>query len=219
MKAGGPLKRYTELKAKTPMNRGKGFTKTTNTPKPKSNPKTAPKPVVDLVKARSGGMCEIGLLCLGAAPATQRAHRMGKGSGGVGKGNTVSNRAANLLDACSEDHYRIDNAEVADAERLGLKVRRGVALPSEVPVFHFRYGWVLLDDEGGLRAAPPMACRPGDLLPVVACTTWELIQQSGAFAEAMDRFGHIQCPGWSAPLEGLFTCGCGSSPFVVLVVA
>lgn len=211
--------RRTPLKAKKPIRHGKGFKPTANPPKKASRPKTASKSVVDLVKARSGGLCEIGLLCFGSSPATERAHRMGKGSGGVGKSNPVANGAANLVDGCHDCHVRIDNAEVADAERLGLKLRHGVARPCEMPVHHYRLGWVLLDDDGGYRAAPAASYAGGALIPVIACTAWELINQDGAFIEAMQRFGHHDCPGWPAPRVGLFQCGCGSQPFYLEEVA
>lgn len=182
--------------------------------------KSLPTPVVDLVKGRDEtGRCEVGQTCAGFALAEETAHRLGRQAGGVGKKNTTKNVASNLLRACARCHDWMDKKEVRKAESLGFKVRDGVARPSEIPVEHVRFEWVLLDDAGSYRPAPAAACIPGELIPVVACTTWELIQQNGAFAEAMDRFGHRQCPGWSAPLEGLFTCGCGSSPFYIEQVA
>ncbi|MFB4280797.1 hypothetical protein ACBJ59_36295 [Nonomuraea sp. MTCD27] len=181
--------------------------------------KSLPKPVLDLVKSRDEtGLCEVGQKCGGFAAAEETAHRLGRQSGGVGKKNTTKNVASNLLRACTVCHDWMDKREVRRAERLGLKVRDGVALPSEIPVLHTRFEWVLLDDAGDFRAAPAASYVAG-LIPVVGCTPWELIQQNGAFSEAMERYKHTQCPGWPAPLEGLFTCGCGSSPFVVQVVA
>lgn len=182
--------------------------------------KALPRSVVDLVKSRDQtGRCEVGQTCGGLAFAEETAHRLGRQSGGVGKKNTTKNAASNLLRACPRCHDWMDKKEVRKAESLGFKVRDGVARPSEIPVEHVRFGWVLLDDEGCYRPAPAEACRPGELLPVIAAGVWELIQQNGVFAEAMDRFGHRQCPGWSAPREGLFTCGCGSSPFYLEQVA
>ncbi|MFI7114023.1 hypothetical protein ACIBK9_47435 [Nonomuraea sp. NPDC050227] len=219
MKPGGPLKRYTELKAKSPMKRGKGFKAAGEAIKRKAGPQTAPKAVIDIVKERSDGACEIGLKCFGCAPATETPHRRGKGSGGVGRKNSTSNVASNLLRGCAACHDLIDDVAPADAARIGLKVLHGVAHPYEIPVRHWRFGWVLLDNEGGYRPAPIEACTPGDLLPVIAVDVWDLIQQNGAFIEAMERFGHLQCPGWSTPRVGLFTCGCGSTPFYLEEVA
>lgn len=210
MKSGKPLQRKTRLVAKTPMPRGNG-PKASAPAKPKARPKTATKPVVDLVKERSGGLCEIGILCLGTAPATERAHRMGKGSGGVGKKNTVSNQAANLVDGCHADHARIDNVEVADAERLGLKLRHTVARPDEMPVhLHNHNGWVLLDNNGGVRRAPEAACVPGALLPVI-----RLDGSQETVKAALKRWGHEECGGWLYVEDGPSECRCGVALFVV----
>ncbi|MFI6594906.1 hypothetical protein ACIBHX_01590 [Nonomuraea sp. NPDC050536] len=211
--------RKSPLTAKKPMNRSNGFKQVLKPWKAKSRPETAPKNAIVYAKNRSKGLCEIGLVCFGSAPATETAHRRGKGSGGVGPKNTTAGTAANLLRGCHACHAHIDNAQVADAERLGLKLRHGVARPSELPVLHYRLGWVLLDDEGGYRAAPAASHAGGVLLPVIACTSWELINQDGAFIEAMERFGHVDCPGWAPPRPGPFLCGCGSTPFYLEEVA
>ncbi|MFI7642431.1 HNH endonuclease [Nonomuraea sp. NPDC049400] len=183
-----------------------------------SRPKAVPKAVKELLKARSGGLCEVGLVCGGKALGVDPAHREGKKSGGTSK--AWSNLASNLLWSCRDCHDFIDQKQPKAAEKLGLKVREGVARPWEIPVLHKRLGWVLLDHEGGYRPAPaashPDGKRP---IPVVAVTVWELIQQNGPFAEVMERYKHLQCPGWSQPLEGLFTCGCGSYPFYLEQVA
>lgn len=185
-------------------------------PKKTAKPKAVPAGAKRILVARSGGSCEVGLACGGAGQAQDPAHREGKKAGGTSK--PWSNSPATLLAACRRCHRLIDDVEVRGAELLGLKMREGVARPWEIPVKHARLGWVLLDDQGGHRPAPEGSYAPGRRpTPVVVCTPWELIQQSGAFAEAMERYGHIQCPGWSAPREGLFSCGCGSSPFVLAV--
>jgi|GEM_PF-4577705 len=216
----------TELKRKAPMPRGAGL-KRGSAPDRKSaakpsRPKAVPAAAKALLKVRSGGACEVGLVCGGRSAGVDPAHREGKKAGGTGK--TWSNLASNLLWSCRPCHDFIDNTQPARAEKLGLKLRAGVARPWEVPVLHERFRWVLLDNEGGVRAAPADAIRESQLrgarpTPVVACTAWELIRQDGAFIDAMDRYGHVQCPGWSAPIEGLFTCGCGSTPFVLMAVA
>lgn len=177
--------------------------------------KGVPDDVKDLLKGRNHGWCEIGVKCAGQSLGVDPAHREGKGSGGTGK--EWSNQASNLLWACRSCHDEIDNGAPRDAERYGFKVRSGVARPWEIPVKHYEHGWVLLDDEGSHRPAPSGAYKGGLLIPVVACTAWDLMVQGGAFIDAMARHKHLQCPGWSPPREGLFTCGCGSAPFYVLV--
>lgn len=185
--------------------------KRTGAKKP-ARPKGVPAAAKRVLLARSVGVCEVGLACGGTGEAQDPAHREGKKTGGTSK--PWSNSPATLLASCRPCHRLIDGIEVRGAEFLGLKIREGVARPWEIPVRHARFGWVLLDDQGGYRPAPEGSYAPGRRpTPVVACTTWDLITQGGAFIEAMERYGHIQCPGWPAPLEGLFTCGCGSAPF------
>lgn len=186
-----------------------------------SRPRTAPASVVDLVKDRSGGFCEIGLLCLGRAQATERAHRMGKGTGGAGsKGRKVSDSASNLLDACRQDHDLIDRASVAESYVHGYKIRHGIALPHEMPVQHFTHGWVLLDDNGGWAPAPTAAIHPTGLVPVVTITARERDYViDGVVAEAMDRFGHRGCGGWTYEPGQVLRCDCGADLFVVEVTS
>lgn len=183
-----------------------------------SRPKGVPADVKRILLTRSGGFCEIGLACGGSGLVQDPAHREGKKAGGTGK--SWSNTPSCLMAACRRCHRLIDGIEVRGAEFLGLKIREGVARPWEVPVKHARFGWVVLDDKGGHRPAPAGSYAPGRRpTPVIAVTAWELIQQNGAFIEAMERYRHLQCPGWSAPREGLFTCGCGSMPFFCQVIA
>ncbi|MEU8278176.1 hypothetical protein ACFYOK_37585 [Microbispora bryophytorum] len=181
-----------------------------------AGPSTA---VVAAVRRRSGGLCEVGLECGGIAPAVERAHRMAKGSGGPGsKGRAASNSASNLLDACRRDHDRIDRAKVTDAYERGQKIRHGVARPYEIPVLHKKYGWVLLDDHGGWRAAPAAAITPGGPLPVVqiSAEVYEL-NAPHELIRALHRYGHLNCGGWSYELGQLLNCACGATPFVVLL--
>lgn len=183
-----------------------------------SKPKGVPEAAKAIIRRRANGLCEVGIVCRGAARGVDPAHREAKGTGGTGK--DWSNLPSNLQWACRTDHDWIDRKQPAKAELFGYKVRSGVARPWEIPVKHARLGWVLLDDDGGHRSAPEGSHADGRRpTPVVACTAWELIQQSGAFAEAMQRYGHIDCPGWSAPRIGPFTCGCGSTPFLVIGVS
>jgi hypothetical protein len=186
----------------------------------RSGAKGFPRAAANLMKARSGDLCEIGLLCMGHAQATESAHRLAKQAGGVGPKNTWSSKAANGLRACSDDHRLVDGANEGEAFRLGYKIRHGVARPVEVPVLHIEFGWVLLDDAGGWRPAPAVSYeRPDGLLPVVGVSKWDLMVPTGAFLDAMERYGHINCPGWSPPREGVFTCGCGAEVFALDVIA
>jgi hypothetical protein len=220
------LARRTPLQQASRLQAGKAIARSAE--RKASRPKTPPKRVVDLVRQRSGGMCEIGLLCMGAALATERAHRMGKGMGGAGsKGRKVSDAPSDLLDACRRDHDLIDRASVAESYAHGYKIRHGVVLPREVPVLHFACGWVLLDDQGGGRPAPEAAWdrkRTGHLLPVVAVGwSWDaedrrLYVDEGPVLEAMQRFGHLGCGQWSWSAGGPLECACGAVPFVVEVV-
>lgn len=177
-----------------------------------------PDEVKQIIRERSGNLCEVGLSCGGRDRGEDPAHREGKGSGGTDK--AWSNLASNVLWSCRACHDLIDNKQPARAERLGLKMRAGVARPREMPVLHKHLGWVLLDHDGGLRR-PPAASHPDGKrpTPVIACTTWELINGSGAFIEAMTRFGHQHCRIQSAPREGRFDCSCGSRPFYLQRVA
>lgn len=198
-----------EAKSRKPLSRSQAM-KT-------SRPKGVPAAVKHVLLRRSGGACEIGLACGGSGLAQDPAHREGKKAGGTSK--PWSNSPSCVMAACRRCHRRIDGIEVRGAENLGLKLREGVARPWEVPVQHTRLGWVLLDDQGGHRPAPEGSHAPGRRpTPVVACTERELVAQDGAFIEAMERYGHLQCPGWSDPLPGPFTCGCGSTPFWLIEV-
>lgn len=226
-----PLERKTGLarsegpKRKTWLSSGgKAQERKTAGKKSKSRPKTAPDSAIDLVKDRAkddvAGLCEIGLICTGRAEATQTAHRRGKGSGGVGPKNTTANTPSNLLRGCAVCHDRIDNAEVADAERLGLKIRHTLALPSEVPVhLHNLNGWVLLDDEGGYRSAPAASYgRPEGVLPVITIDPYEHeFGDEGVVFDGVDRWGHVDCGGWSYEVDGPCECHCGTVLFIVAV--
>lgn len=219
-----PMRRGEGPKRKAWMSSGGKALERKTAKKPKARPKTAPKPVIDLVKDRAkddvAGLCEIGLICGGRAQATQTAHRIGKGSGGVGPKNTTANVASNLIRGCAECHQRIDNAEVADAERLGLKLRHAIALPSEMPVhLHNLNGWVLLDDEGGHRPAPAASYgRPDGVLPVITIDPYEHeFGDEGVVFDGVDRWGHLDCGGWSYEVDGPCECHCGTVLFVVEV--
>lgn len=174
-----------------------------------ARPKSVPAAVKRILLARSGGACEIGLACGGTGRAQDPAHREGKKSGGTKK--LWSNSPSCILAACRDCHRLADGLEVRGAENLGVKIRAGVARPWEVPVKHARLGWVLLDDRGGFRPAPEGSHQDGKRpIPVVV---------GAAFVEAVERYGHAQCPVRPDPAKGLFVCSCGSAPFWLIEVS
>ncbi len=215
------------------MRRGEGLKRTTwfrssgkamvqaATSKLKRGKNTGPKrDVKDLLMDRNGAHCEVGIKCLGRAfGKLESAHREGKKSGGTKK--PWSNLASNLLWACPPCHYEIDQKSPADAERHGFKIREGVARPWEIPVKHYEYGWVLLDDQGGHRPAPEVSwdrSRSAQLLPVILLAEVHLWVDWDTFDEAINRFGHQDC-GAHEPngCEGVYVCPCGSEVFVIEV--
>ncbi|HEY9438696.1 MAG TPA: hypothetical protein VIS29_08595 [Streptomyces sp.] len=113
--------------------------------------RTGPGPEVMAILAdRSGGMCEIGVICLGRNAATDPSHRLAKGMGGTK--DPCSNTAANNLHACRCCHDAVEREPQAAYAR-GWKIRRGAADPREVAVRHWVHGWVFLDDMGGWTSA------------------------------------------------------------------
>jgi len=115
-----------------------------------------PKPVRDLVHARSGGFCE---RC-GEQPAVQIHHRRPRGMGGSSREDT--NNAANALHLCVGCHQWIESNR-AEAVEMGWLVRQE-SKPLHMPVL-LRGEWVWLDDAGGtLRIAQIVAATP-DLPP------------------------------------------------------
>ncbi|WP_326643039.1 hypothetical protein OG884_06195 [Streptosporangium sp. NBC_01755] len=156
MKRGEPLKRLTRLTAKKPMARGKGLKAGGNelkrtTAKPKRARRTGPPPaVMALLAKRSGGWCELGIVCLGNAQATDPSHRIAKGMGGTK--DPRSNTAANNTHACRACHDVVER-DPAAAYANGWKIRRGLADPTDVPVRHWVHGWVRLDVAGGWSPA------------------------------------------------------------------
>lgn len=98
-----------------------------------------PQAVRDVVRKRSGGICE----SCGVAPATEMHHRLYRSRGGL-------HTASNLLDVCgwgntSGCHGRAHSGDVGVA--LGLSIESG-GDPRLIPVEHALFGWVLLTDEG-----------------------------------------------------------------------
>ena len=108
--------------------------------------KTGPqKAARDIVGARSGGACEVGLRgCTGAAVDIQ--HRRARGMGGSRLAST--NLPSSLIAVCRNCHSWIEG-HLEVARLRGWSVRQSVGQPAGVPVL--RLGeWVLLDDEGGI---------------------------------------------------------------------
>jgi hypothetical protein len=103
---------------------------------------------VAIVRARSGGVCEI----CGARRANQIHHRRPRGMGGSRRVST--NRAANLLDVDDGCHERIERNREWAREHGYLVAQQQD--PDAVPV-NLWGRWVLLDDSGGMREPEPAA--------------------------------------------------------------
>jgi hypothetical protein len=102
-----------------------------------------------LVAERSGGMCELGILCSGGSRAADWSHRIGRAQ--LGPWN-----AANGGDACRPCH------SWAQTHPLRARLETGWILRSTddyraTPVLHAVHGWVVLDSAGGYR---PTTERP-----------------------------------------------------------
>ncbi|MGI5274677.1 HNH endonuclease [Nonomuraea sp. CA-218870] len=202
LKQGQPPARQSPIQQRKPLTPGKSAGQPNPPARKSSRPKPVPAEVKDLLKARSSGVCEVGLTCGGFAAGTDPAHREGKKAGGTRK--PWSNTASNLLWSCRPCHDLIDQKQPANAEKLGLKVREGVARPWEVPGLHAHLGWVLLDDRGGYRPAPAGSHQNGKRpVPVVPVA---------ALDEAAARYGHGSCPPGGVQ-AGPYVCGCGDIPF------
>lgn len=105
---------------------------------------------------RSGGVCEIQQTgCFGAA--TEPAHRIGTGMGGVhGDAVAASDRLSNAVHACrSCGQWQHDHEPMAKA--YGQILPRH-ADPRTEPVL-LRYGVVWLDDDGGWELCLPATAR------------------------------------------------------------
>ncbi|MDH2424844.1 hypothetical protein [Sphaerisporangium sp. TRM90804] len=156
------LQRRTRLQAKTGLKPGKPLQRKTRmssgggvmeraTATPKRSRRTGPsRKVMSILAIRSGGMCEIGVICLGNARATDPSHRMAKGMGGTK--DPHSNTPSNNLHACRLCHNAVE-ADPKGAYARGWKIRHGIAAPGDVPVWHWVHGWVWLDDKGGVTPA------------------------------------------------------------------
>lgn len=83
-------------------------------------------------------------------------HRAPRGAGGS-KAVWI-NLPSNLILLCGSGttgcHGRVEK-DRAQAENLGFIVRRGVHIPTEIPVAHALYGVVFLTDRGTTNIYPP----------------------------------------------------------------
>lgn len=103
----------------------------------------------ELVRARSGGFCEIAIPGVCEGRAVSMHHRFKEGQGGGWD-------PANILDTCGDGttgcHGWVE-ANPTDAELRGLWIH-GNDDPALTPVqlaWRGIYGWFLLDHAGGLR--------------------------------------------------------------------
>lgn len=99
-----------------------------------------------IVRERSGGQCEFAY-CL--SEAIHVHHRRPRGDGGDPRPET--NRPSNLVHLCLDHHLWVESYR-EEAGALGLLMPWETKRPAGVPVA-LRHGRVLLDDEGGWRAA------------------------------------------------------------------
>ena len=146
-----PLERGGPLHRKTPMRSG-GPRTSTPCPSPSKAARDAERRQAEreakaIAWARSGGLCELGMAgwCEGAA--TNFSHRLGAGVLGGWS-------AANGLYSCGSGttgcHGWVHDQPAA-ARELGWRLERRCGDdPLVIPARHARFGWVLLDEEGGV---------------------------------------------------------------------
>lgn len=107
-----------------------------------SKAKQIPRTVRDLLKERSGGVCEVRVACEGS-PAAQMHHRRPRGMGGSRDG--LTNLPSNLLHICFACHHHIETHRL-DALDNGWLVRQG-AQPQEISVVTYNGRWRLSDTD------------------------------------------------------------------------
>lgn len=156
MKPGGPLKRYTELKAKTPMKRSDGFKSTANPPKRKTSKQAKTNRGLDALKAqarrRDNHTCVVCGVAVGDGGNVH--HRRNRGMGGSKAANVISN----LVVACGSPTegchglLTLTPWEI-DAERNGWVLpTNGHQDPGGVPVLVAWLGWALPLADGTWQA-------------------------------------------------------------------
>ncbi|MEU4224374.1 hypothetical protein AB0F17_08775 [Nonomuraea sp. NPDC026600] len=144
MKSGGPLKRYTELKPKKPMNRGKGFKQAANKPR-KSTSQAKTNKGLDALKAlarrRDDNTCVRCGVVVGTGGNVH--HRRNRGMGGSRKANVISNALVLCGSPTEGCHGSITlRPWEIDAERYGWVLpTNGTADPATVPVMVAWLGW------------------------------------------------------------------------------
>ncbi|MBC7723705.1 MAG: hypothetical protein H7146_03010, partial [Burkholderiaceae bacterium] len=94
------------------------------------------------VMARSNGVCEV----CNVRRGDQIHHRRPRGMGGTSRAS--SNTAANALHLCAECHGEIESFRDVGAE-MGHIVGQN-SDPAGCPVYLALWGWVLLDEDGGI---------------------------------------------------------------------
>jgi 5-methylcytosine-specific restriction protein A len=106
--------------------------------------------VRQLIRERSGGVCEIQAVCQGRAASTwQIHHRRPRGMGGTKRPET--NQAACGLGVCGDCH-RLAESQREMALANGWLVRQNQT-PATIPLL-YRHRWCLLDNDGGVTEAP-----------------------------------------------------------------
>jgi hypothetical protein len=155
--SGKPLARKTklrsnaELRTATPPDR-KTALEPSEKPRKRKRYTGPPRPVVDKLKARSGGLCEY----CGVRRATEAHHRLGRKAGGTKR--PWINKLSNLVHLDRLCHARITNTNGrrAEYEEAGFLLRESLK-PWKTPVDHARLGRVLLLDNGDTTPAPRKA--------------------------------------------------------------
>lgn len=107
-----------------------------------------PKAVSHLVRNRDQGRC---IVC--GAQGTERMHRIPRRDGG--------HKTSNIALGCHACHARA-HASPKWGYDMGIMASRYVVAVSLVPVLSWR-GWVLLDDEGGIKVIAPRTVLAADL--------------------------------------------------------
>jgi hypothetical protein len=148
-----PLQRKTQLRS-VPMPQQQGAPRERRPSKArKPGVAAAEKRTRGLVLIRSDGWCEIGADCRGRARATNMSHRKASGRGGLWcPSNVLAACGMGNVNGC---HGRVHANRDQEAYTAGWAVATS-HVPAECPVWLFRHGWVLLDEDGGMRrTAPP----------------------------------------------------------------
>lgn len=102
----------------------------------------------ELVLSRDGGC----VMCGTGPYGVQIHHRKPRKSGGRA-GKRESNSPANLITLCPKDHEWVESRR-SEAYDAGLLVREA-DFPALVPIQHFLYGLVYLQDNGAVAPVTP----------------------------------------------------------------